>query len=130
MDDAWCFMLVESPFNGVVMKTDPKDDLVTKVVCDWIEAGGPEALRRAKPNVAKDDHWISIPRNILKKVLQNVDFIAAVQKMRSKLPVNMHSPLETHSVKKIFYFICVRAPTRVRACETRVCMCVCVSLGT
>ena len=36
-----------------------------------------------------------MPRNILKKVLQNVDFIAAVQKMRSKLPVNMQSPLET-----------------------------------
>ena len=36
-----------------------------------------------------------MPRNILKKVLQNVDFIAAVQKMRSKLPVNMQSPFET-----------------------------------
>eukprot|EP00802_Teleaulax_amphioxeia_P003565 Tamp_03568.p1 GENE.Tamp_03568~~Tamp_03568.p1 ORF type:complete len:1036 (-),score=260.28 Tamp_03568:551-3568(-) len=36
-----------------------------------------------------------MPRNILKKVLQNVDFIAAVQKMRSRLPANMQSPLET-----------------------------------
>ena len=35
-----------------------------------------------------------MPRNILKKVLQNAGFTAAVQKMRSKLPVNMQSPLE------------------------------------
>ena len=33
-----------------------------------------------------------MPRNILKKVLQNVGFTAAVQKMRSKLPANMQSP--------------------------------------
>jgi len=35
-----------------------------------------------------------MPRNILKKVLQNAGFTAAVQKMLSKLPANMQSPLK------------------------------------
>ena len=62
-----CFALLESPFNGVVMRCSPSDDKIKAVICDWIASGGPEALRAAKPNVVDsfEDHWITMPRSIL-----------------------------------------------------------------
>ena len=67
--DEVCFALVESPVNGVVMKFNPSPALVSAVICDWIAAGGSEALRMAKPDVvfAFEDHWVTMPRSILKK---------------------------------------------------------------
>ena len=64
-----CFALLESPFNGVVMRCSPSDDKIKAVICDWIASGGPEALRAAKPNVVDsfEDHWITMPRSILSK---------------------------------------------------------------
>ena len=81
MDNAWCFALAESPVNGVVIKITPAHDLVKAVLCSWIEAGGPDALRRAKPNITDviDDHWISISRNILKKYDAHIPGVGAVK---------------------------------------------------
>ena len=67
MSEQVCFALLESPFNGVIMSVSPSMDTINAIVCDWIAAGGPEALRRAKPAVIDhaDDHWVTIPRSIL-----------------------------------------------------------------
>ena len=64
-----CFMLIESPVNGVVMTCNPRMELIHRVICAWIEADGPDVLRRAKPDVIEsaDDHWVTMPRSILNK---------------------------------------------------------------
>lgn len=65
-----CFALAESLADGAVVRFDPPMWLIRAVVCKWIEAGGPEALRRANPLVIDraDDHWVTMPRSILKKL--------------------------------------------------------------
>ena len=64
-----CFALVEALDNGVVMSVNLPMDVLHAIICKWIEAGGPEALRRAKPGVIDqaDDHWVTMPRSILKE---------------------------------------------------------------
>lgn len=65
-----CFALVESPVNGVVMRANPSMQTIAAVICAWIEAGGDKSLRAAKPHafiLAADDHWVTMPRSILKQ---------------------------------------------------------------
>ena len=64
-----CFALVESLVNGVVMRANPSMELINTVMRAWYEAGGPEALRAAKPDVieAADEHWVTMSRSILKQ---------------------------------------------------------------
>eukprot|EP00966_Prymnesium_polylepis_P101878 2359479-Prymnesium_polylepis.1 len=84
-----CFALAESLAGGAVVRFNPPMGLIRAVVCKWIEAGGPEALRRANPTVIDhaDDHWVTMPRSILKK-FEGRDFgVAALG--RCKL-VTMH----------------------------------------
>ena len=63
-----CFALVEAPVNGMVMTCNPSTELIRAVVCAWIGAGGPDALRHARPDVIDeaDEHWVTMPRSILK----------------------------------------------------------------
>ena len=64
-----CFVLMESPFNGVVMRCNPSPDTLKAISREWVRAGGYQVLERAKPNVAPvvDDHWVTIPRSVLKQ---------------------------------------------------------------
>ena len=64
-----CFALAESVAGGAVVRFDPPMELIHAIVCKWIEAGGPEALRRTNPAVIDraDDHWVTMPRSILNK---------------------------------------------------------------
>ena len=62
-----CFALMESPVHGGVIRSRPSKHLIDLVICDWIASGGPEVLRAAKPDVPLEDHWITIPRSILKR---------------------------------------------------------------
>ena len=52
---------------GRVIRSRPSKHLIDIVICDWIASGGPEVLRAAKPDVPLEDHWITIPRSILKR---------------------------------------------------------------
>ena len=68
-EDETCILLIENPFGGAVVRHNACYELKARVICDWIAAGGPEVLRRTKPNVIDQaqHHWVSMPRSILKK---------------------------------------------------------------
>lgn len=71
VDDANCFALLESPVHGNIIRSRPSAHLVKLVICDWISSGGPEVLHVIKldsqSSADTEDHWITIPRSILKR---------------------------------------------------------------
>ena len=62
------FALVETT-AGLIKRIDVPLEIVKRLSREWMKAGGFDALKKNKPNLVHviDDHWISIPRSILRK---------------------------------------------------------------